>query len=803
MRVSEKWLREWVNPALNTQQLAHTLTMAGLEVDAIEPAAQKFSGVVIAEVLEVIPHADAKKLQVCKVNDGAEVAQVICGANNVRAGLKVAFAKVGACLPNDFKIEAKTLRGVDSFGMLCSASELGMAQTSEGASTGILELPAECEVGADFFASLDLDDSIIDIDLTPNRSDCLSVSGVAREVSALLDSPLKTPLKEFVDNPSSKKVFPVSIQVAEHCPRYVGRVIEGVSGTMQSPLWMQEKLRRAGVRCINAIIDITNYVMLELGQPMHAFDISKLSKGITVRFADAKEQLTLLDEQKIEMFADDLVISDENGAIALAGIMGGAGTAVDDATTDIFLESACFKAETIAGKARRYGLHTDSSHRFERGVDAELAVKAMQRATQLILEIVGGDAGPIVCEEDQSSLPKAKEITLQQNKIEKLLGIKISTKEIEQFLKRLQCAVRVESDTLQVTPPSFRFDLQIDVDLIEEVARLVGYENIPANVNTFVAANKSSVSDADMLMRLKRSLVQHGYHEVVTFSFGDQFTENLLNPGHTGKVLANPISQDLSVMRSSIWPGLIKAAQYNLHRQQSRIRIFEYGLQFVHENDAFLQLPNLSALVTGDCMPLQWGATSTEVDFYDMKGDVERLLEVLGISIQQISYVRSDDACLHPGQSANILFDDKSAGETVIGRLGKLHPGVQSELDIDQPIYLFELKLTNLLHVHHETLFQPLSKYPSIRRDITLLVDHNVDAAVIRSNIEQMKINALQKIKVISIYTGKGIPESKKSISLGLILQEFSRTLTDKEIEKIILSIISQLGEKVGAEIRN
>lgn len=798
MRVSEKWLREWVNPAVDTQQLAHTLTMAGLEVDAIEPAAHKFSGVVIAEVMEVSPHADAKKLHVCKVNDGLEISQVICGASNVRAGLKVAFAKLGACLPNDFKIEAKALRGVDSFGMLCSASELGMAQASDGASPGILELPNECVLGADFYASLELDDSVIDIDLTPNRSDCLSIHGVAREVSALLDSPLNTPVKKAKDKPSSEKTFPVSIQVTEHCPRYVGRVIESVTASVQSPMWIQEKLRRAGVRSINAIIDITNFVMLEMGQPMHAFDLNKLKQGITVRFAKEKESLTLLDDQNIKMSTDDLVIADGSRAIALAGIMGGASTAVENATTDIFLESAYFKAETIAGKARRYGLHTDSSHRFERGVDAELADKAMLRATQLILELVGGKAGPIICEEDQARLPKAKEILLQQRKVENLLGIQISTKEIKQLLTRLQCEVKIENNTLQVTPPSFRFDLQIDVDLIEEVARLVGYENIPANVNTFVAANKSMVANTDRLMCLKQALVQRGYHEVISFSFIDQCTEDLFNPNQASKVLANPISQDLSVMRSSIWPGLIKAAQYNLHRQQSRIRIFEYGLQFVQQNETFLQLPNLSALVTGDCMPLQWGTASTEVDFYDVKGEVECLLEVLGMSSKQISYVACDDAALHPGQSAKILYNKK-----VIGRLGKLHPGIQSELDIDQAFYLFELKLNNFMQVNNAKQFQALSKYPSIRRDITLLVDQNVEAAVIRSNIEQMQIDVLQKIKIISVYTGKGIPESKKSISLGLILQEFSRTLTDKEIEKTILSIISQLNEKVGAEIRN
>lgn len=794
MRVSEKWLREWVNPAVDTQQLADTLTMAGLEVDGVEPAAPKFSGVVVAKVIAVEPHADAKKLQVCQVDDGkGEVSNVICGASNVRKGLVVAFAKVGAVLPNDFKIEAKELRGVESFGMLCSASELGLAESSEG----IMELPEDAELGADVYSNFALDDQIIDIDLTPNRSDCLSVYGIAREVSALLDKPLEKTAGVVQVKAVSNTTFPVSIQAKQACPRYVGRVIEGVSGTVRSPLWMQEKLRRAGIRSINAITDITNFVMLELGQPMHAFDLEKLSDGVVVRFATKGEKLDLLDGQCVVLAEDELVIADAKRAVALAGIMGGVTTSIQDKTTKVFLESAVFKPEIIAGKARRYGLHTDSSHRFERGVDPGLAKQAIERATKLILDLVGGEAGMLICQEDLSAIHAPVEIKLEHAKVESLLGITLSIEEIRSILQRLQCKVRIEKNVLLVTPPSYRFDLTIDVDLIEEVARLVGYENIPEDVKA-LAINTTSTMQENQVEAMKTALVARGYHEVITFSFVDQESETLFNQQQTSKQLANPISQDLSVMRSSAWPGLIKAAQYNLHRQQTRIRIFEQALQFKNAESGLKQLPSLSGLIVGDVEPEQWASTSRKVDFYDLKGDVEQLINISSLDLEQISFVPVEDAALHPGQSAKITF-----GSNVVGRLGKLHPRIQSALDITPAIYLFELQLNELIKKRSVKMFQALSKYPSIRRDITILVDENVNAAEIRSNIEQMKIACLQAVEVFSIYTGKGVPESKKSVSLGLILQEFSRTLTDKEIEQTVLLIISQLEKKVGAEIKS
>ncbi len=794
MRVSEQWLREWVDPAVDTQQLADTLTMAGLEVDGIESAAPKFSGVVVAKVLQVEAHPDAKKLHVCQVDDGkGEVSNVICGASNVRKGLMVAFAKVGAVLPNDFKIEPKELRGVESFGMLCSESELGLAESSQG----IMELPEDAGLGSDVYSSFALDDQVIDIDLTPNRSDCLSIQGIAREVSALLDTSLQKDFSVSEVKAVSESSFPVSINAKNECPRYVGRVVEGVSGNISSPLWMQENLRRAGVRSINAITDITNFVMLEMGQPMHAFDLDKINGEVVVRFANKAEKLELLDGQTIELAEDELVIADSKQAVALAGVMGGQATAIQDNTSKIFLESAHFKPEIIAGKARRYGLHTDSSHRFERGVDPELAKHAIERATQLILELVGGTAGPVICEEDISLLPKPSNIALEHSKIESLLGIKLSINEVQSLLERLHCKVSIEKNVLHVSPPSYRFDLAIDVDLIEEVARLVGYGNIPADVKA-LSINTTSNIERNPLETMKNALVSRGYHEVITFSFVDQEMETLFNQLGSSKALANPISQDLSVMRSSVWPGLIKVAQHNLNRQQSRVRMFEQALQFKNTTDGLQQLPSLSGLITGDCEPEQWASSSRKVDFFDLKGDVEELLKQSSLPADDISFAPADDSALHPGQSANILCAD-----TVIGRLGKLHPRIQSVLDIDPSIYLFELQLRELIKKEDPNVFQALSKYPSIRRDITIIIDENVNAQEIRSNIEQLNIECLKSVELFSIYKGKGIPETKKSASLGLILQEFSRTLTDKEIEQTVLLIISQLESKVGAEIRS
>ncbi len=795
MRISENWLREWVNPSVSTRQLTDALTMAGLEVDSVTPVAPAFSGVVVAKVVAVASHPDAKKLRVCGVDDGSgDVSRVLCGASNVRVGLSVAFAKAGARLPDNFTVRAKTLRGVESSGMLCSAAELGLAASSQG----ILELSEDYAPGADLYNSLALNDAVIDFDITPNRSDCLSIQGIAREVSALLHTAMeKMPAIPEVRS-TSETTLPVLVEAPKDCPRYLGRVIEGVSGSVSSPVWMQEKLRRAGAHSVNAIIDITNYIMLELGQPMHAFDLNQLDTGIVVRFARPSESLELLNGQTIELSSDDLVIADAKQPIALAGIMGGKRTAVSDETNNIFLESAAFKPQTIAGKARRYGLRTDSSHRFERGVDPKLAQQAIAKATQLILELVGGSAGPVICKERPSALPQPVQIDLDHHKVQALLGIEISIAKIQALLNRLHCDVEITATGLRVVPPGFRFDLTTDVDLIEEVARLTGYENIPAKVTTTLSDKSAVPPGADKLMSMKQALVLCGYHETISFSFVDQGIENLLNPKHDARVLSNPISQDLSVMRSSIWSGLLKVAAYNLNRQQTRIRLFEHGVQFVQTKEELMQPPMLSGLISGTCNPQQWSLASRQVDFYDVKGDVERLLGIAGLPYQRLCFKSLQDPALHPGQAAGILFDNN-----IIGRLGKLHPHIQATLGFDQDIFLFELRLDEFTAKPAEVIFQPLSRYPSIRRDITLIVDTTIQAAEICSNIEQMKISHLQKIEIFSVYMGEGIPKNKKSISLGLILQGFSRTLTDKEVEQAISLIVSQLVNKVGVDIKS
>ena len=795
MQVSELWLREWVNPSADTQRLADVLTMAGLEVDSLTPASPVFSDVVAARIVALDPHSDGGHYHVCRVEDGSgQDLTAVCTASNVRVGLMTALARVGAQLPGHGGVQAKTLHGVESSGMLCSCAELGLADASEG----IIELPEACEPGVDVYEYLKLDDTVIDIDLTPNRSDCLSVRGLAREVSALLETPVMEPLALEI-SATSDTVFPVSVEAPESCARYVGRVITGVAGDVASPLWLREKLRRCGLRSVNVITDITNYVMLELGQPMHAFDLDKLASSIVVRFARASESLQLLNDQEVDLSADELVIADAEGPLALAGIMGGERSCIEDQTHAVFLEAAWFHPQILAGKARRHGLHTDSSHRFERGVDPDLAHLAIQRATQLIVETTGGEPGPVVCEDNISLLPQPAKIELEVSRAENLLGIELSGVEIEALLKRLHCEVSRRDNVLQVIAPAFRTDLAIEVDLIEEIARLKGYAGIPAtNTEPISLDTQDRVARTDPVGTMKQALVMRGYSEVISFSFVSQEMEKLFNPHHEAKALANPISQDLSVMRSSIWPALVQAAMHNFNRQQERIRFFEQGLQFCQTPQGLEQRPVLSGLVCGNCEPEQWGIPPREVDFYDLKGDVEQLLEIAALAQSQLRVEPLEDPGLHPGQAAKILHKDK-----MLARFGALHPRIQAALGISQEVYLFELQLDGCSDPPPELIFEPLSKYPLIRRDITLIVDQDVQAAEICSHIEQMQIPCLRHVEIFSVYTGKGIQKGKKSISLGLILQEFSRTLTDKEVEQTITSIVSQLEHQVGAGIRS
>ena len=630
MKFSEKWLRSWVNPQVSRDDLVARLSMAGLEVDSVSLAAGVFSGVVVGEVLSTEQHPDADKLRVCQVSSGAETFQVVCGAPNVRPGLKIPFAMIGAELPGDFKIKKAKLRGVESNGMLCSASELQISEDNDG----LMELPTDAPVGQNIRVYLDLDDASIEVDLTPNRGDCLSLAGLAREVGALYDAPVTRPEISVV--PASRDdVYPVEVVAPQACPRYLGRVLRNVDLSQPTPLWMVERLRRADVRSIDAVVDITNYVMLELGQPMHAFDLAEINGGIRVRMAEESEKLVLLDGQEVSLRADTLVIADHQRALAIAGVMGGEHSGVSANTRDLFLESAFFDTIAIAGKARSYGLHTDASHRFERGVDWQLAREAMERATALLIEIVGGEAGPIIEVVSQEQLPNVAPVTLRAERVEQMLGLKMDDAEIVRLLTALGLGISAAGDSQwQVSVPSHRFDISLEVDLIEELARLYGYNRLPVRYPQARLAPQAKAEAAVDLPALRRLLVARGYHEAITYSFIDPKLFELFNPGVAPLMLANPISADMAAMRSSLWPGLVKALEHNLNRQQPRVRLFESGLRFVGQLEGLQQEPMLAGVICGSRLPEGWAHGRENVDFYDLKADVEALLASAGDGVE-------------------------------------------------------------------------------------------------------------------------------------------------------------------------
>ncbi len=791
MKFSEAWLREWVNPANSTDELSHQLTMAGLEVDAIEPVAGEFSGVLIGEVVKVEPHPDADKLRVTEVTVGdKENLGIVCGAANVREGLKVPVAVVGAVLPGNFKIKKAKLRGVPSAGMLCSASELGLAESA----SGLLELPADAPVGEDIRNYLKLDDVTIELGLTPNRGDCLSVSGIAREVGVLNQAAVNGP--EIKSVPAAiDDTFSITVDAADDCPRYIGRVIRGVNVKAETPLWMQERLRRSGIRSLGPIVDVTNYVLLELGQPMHAFDLAKLNKGIIVRRAKQGEKLLLLNEQEVELDSETLVIADHKGPLAMAGVMGGDASAVNDATFDIFLESAFFAPDSIAGRARRYGLHTDSSHRFERGVDPALAERAMERATALLLEIVGGKAGRLEEVVSEAALPARHPIHLRLQRIARILGAEIAAADVEDILKRLGMSLNKVDDGWQVSVPSFRFDITIEVDLIEEVGRIIGYENLPSK-----RPLGSLMMQPQPEARLGRSdfsrlLVDRGYQEAISYSFVDPSVLKQLDPQGQGITLANPISNDLSVMRTTLWAGMLPLLQRNLNRQQSRVRLFEYGLSFVGQGDDLLQENMLAGLIYGPALPEQWGSAERKVDFYDAKADVEALL-ALTRKADQFRFVAENHPALHPGQSARIYFGDQPAGW-----LGALHPALEKSFDLRGHCYLFEIK-ADMLSEKSVPKFAEISKFPAIRRDLAVLVDEAITADEVLNCINNAAPEGLQNLKLFDLYAGERIDSGRKSLALGLTLQAQSRTLTDEEVDAAIERVVNSLVRELGATLR-
>ena len=791
MKFSEQWLRGWVSPQVSRDELVARLSMAGLEVDSVTPAAGVFRGVVVGEVLSTEQHPDADKLRVCQVSNGAETFQVVCGAPNVRPGLKIPFAMIGAELPGDFKIKKAKLRGVESNGMLCSQAEL---QVGEG-NDGLMELPADAPVGQDVRVYLELDDASIEVDLTPNRGDCLSVAGLAREVGALYDAVVTRPQVAVVPAVHDE-VRPVEVLAPVACPRYLGRVIRNVDLSRPTPLWMVERLRRSDVRSIDAAVDITNYVMLELGQPLHAFDLAEINGGIRVRMAEEGEKLVLLDGQEVSLRADTLVIADHQRALAIAGVMGGEHSGVSATTRDIFLESAFFDQIAVAGKARSYGLHTDASHRYERGVDWQLAREAMERATGLLLEITGGDAGPVIETVSDQHLPSIEPIILRAERIEQMLGMKMDAAEIERLLTALGLTVAPHaSEQWRVEVPSHRFDIALEVDLIEELARLHGYNRLPVRYPQARLAPQPRAEAQSDLPALRRLLVARGYQEAITYSFIDQKWFELFSPGVEPLLLANPISADMSAMRSSLWPGLVKSLQHNLNRQQDRVRLFESGLRFVGQLEGLKQEPMLAGVICGSRLPEGWAQGRDVVDFFDVKADVEAVLGFAGAQ-GDFRFVPGSHPALHPGQTARIERDGRE-----VGYIGALHPELSKTLGLDRPVFVFELVLAEVA-TGRLPKFHELSRFPEVRRDLALLADRDVSATAVLDVIRENAGEWLTDLRLFDVYQGKGIDPLRKSLAVGLTWQHPSRTLTDDEVNASTQQILTSLEARLNATLR-
>ncbi|WP_417614434.1 phenylalanine--tRNA ligase subunit beta [Oceanisphaera sp.] len=795
MKFSKSWLDEWVATGLNTEALAEQITMAGLEVDGIEPVAGDFSQVIVGEVVECGQHPDADKLRVTKINVGGdELLDIVCGAPNCRQGLKVAVAVVGAVLPGDFKIKKAKLRGQPSHGMLCSYSEIGIDLDS----SGIIELPADAPIGACVRDYLQLNDEIIDIDLTPNRADCLSLAGVAREVGVLNQQDVNWPEIPAVAATIDDKVN-IELDAADACPRYLGRVVKNIDVSAATPLWMQEKLRRSGIRSIDPVVDITNFVLLEWGQPMHAFDLATLNGDIRVRMAEQGEKLTLLDGVEVSLNSDTLVIADQQQAIAMAGIFGGEATGVTEQTRDVLLECAFFSPLAITGRARNYGLHTDSSHRFERGVDYQLQHKVMERATALLLDICGGEAGPVVEAVAQDQLPTANTVTLRHDRLNRLIGIDIEATQVSDMLARLGLEVTTTAEGWQVRVPSYRFDISIEEDLVEEVARIYGYNNIP-NQAPVAGLTMSQHREARLpLNRLKDALVDLGYQEAITYSFVDPKQQKLLFPDAKTMVLPNPIAADMSEMRVSLWPGLIQAAVYNQNRQQPRLRLFEQGLTFIPDDSAengVRQTPVLAGLLLGSVTGEHWDMADKTVDFFDVKGDVESLLALGGQSLN-FSFARADVSALHPGQSAVLLNQGRQ-----VGTLGAVHPSLLRKLGLKSQAYVFEIELSAISERHTPEAVE-ISRFPANRRDLALVVDQDVAAGDILDLTRKVGGNQLVGLNLFDVYQGQGISDDKKSIALSLVLQDTHRTLEEKEIADTVARIVAALSDEFSASLRD
>ncbi|MGL0932151.1 phenylalanine--tRNA ligase subunit beta [Vibrio vulnificus] len=795
MKFSESWLREWVNPAVTTDELTHQITMAGLEVDDVLPVAGTFNGVKVGHVVECGQHPDADKLRVTKVDVGEEaLLDIVCGAANCRQGLKVAVATVGAVLPGDFKIKKAKLRGQPSHGMLCSFTELGIDVESDG----IMELAIDAPIGMDFRDFLALNDVTVDVDLTSNRADCFSIRGMAREVGVLNRADVTEPSVAPVA-PSIDDTVAIEVKAPAACPRYLGRVVKNVNVHAKTPLWMQEKLRRCGIRSIDPVVDITNFVLLEQGQPMHAFDLAKIDGGIVVRLAEQGEKITLLDGSEAELNADTLVVADHNKALAIAGIFGGEESGVTSETKDVLLECAFFAPDHIRGRARSYGLHTDSSMRFERGVDYALQVNAMERATALLVEICGGEVAPVVAVESEAELPKPNKVALRRTKLDNLLGHHIADSDVVEILERLGMTVETTAEGWVAVAPTWRFDIAIEQDLVEEVGRIYGYDNIP-NQNPAAALKMHDHQEANIpLKRVRDLLVDRGYHEAITYSFVEPEQQKLVVPGVDALILPNPISAEMSAMRLGLIQGLLNTMVHNQKRQQPRVRLFEYGLRFIPCDTAengMRQEPMLAGVIAGTRSEEHWNIDTNTVDFFDLKGDVEAILE-LSANDKAYSFVAAKHPALHPGQSAAIVVDGKE-----IGVIGTVHPELERKFGLNGRTIVFEIEWSAINRkVIPEAV--ALSKFPANRRDIAVVVDEAVASGDIVNACLEVGGEFLKAAKLFDVYVGKGVEESKKSLAIALTLQSNERTLEDADIAGAVDAIVAHVSEKFGASLRD
>ena len=791
MKVSLSWLKEWVEVTLAPQALASRLTLAGFEVESCEPAAADFSGVVVAALLEAAPHPQADKLRVCRVDvGGGQILQIVCGAANARAGLKVALAQVGASLPGGMAIKAAALRGVESQGMLCSARELGMAQTSDG----ILELPADAPLGVDLRTYLDLNDTIIDVSIYPNRGDAMSVQGLSREVSALLRQPSRRPAWQPVST-TSTATHGLKVLAPKAAPRVLTRVVEGIDNTRATPVWMQERLRRSGLRSISPVVDITNYVMLELGQPLHAYDLRQLDGAMQVRMAHTGESLQLLDGRQIALATDELVIADSSKAIGLAGVMGGMGSSMTTDTSTVLLEVAYFAPSAIAGRARRHGLQTDASQRFERGVDPQGQLLAMERATQLLLELCGGSAGPIAAAvEEGVDAPRAS-LVLRRNQLSRLLGVSFADDEVAQALQALQMRVEALPEGWRISPPSWRFDLAIEPDLIEEVARVIGLDRItevPARFPQRFGKRPESLVEERVVLD---TLVVRGYQEAINYAFCDPVIQQRLLPEMQSVKLANPIAANMGVMRLSLWPGLLQAALDNQRRQQDRVRLFELGSVFLREGTVVSEPRRVAGIALGLRVPEQWADKAEDVGFHDVKADLEALISLSNAS-QDFVFDSKSLPCLHPGRSAAVYRDG-----VCIGHLGELHPELVKQMGFVGAPVLFEL---DLIAATRQTVARAaqVSRFPQVRRDLSVTLPRETPLSALQTRVRVAAGTLLRELRCFDVYQGQGIESGRKSIAFGLILQDNDKTLTDEDADRLVAAVADDLRLNLDARLR-